>query len=352
MSKIEKVTGGNYKIAVSNGATGTITLDTTDGASSIQGTVVINGNLEVKGTQTEVESTVTTIADNIITLNHGESGAGISASSNYIAGIEISRGSLPTARLVFNEQSQYATGGSSGVGAFRFQDQTGAIMPVVFNSVNAEGTLYLTTPAGTIDVSGTVNYERNVFNYEFNAIANDFVITTPTGVDPLVLNNDGVTSAKSVVDYVDYALANNLQPGILDGDTSVSTKDLDTTSVESLIEFKVDNTLIGNFYSNRLEVADIKIQNNEIGSANSNEDLLLSSQGTGSVSVKDSFVLQSTPWDDDAGILPLVDTNGIKLYSRNTADTEGNVGLYYVNSNNVRDELVSKNRALLFGMLF
>ena len=47
MSKIEKVTGGNYKITVSNGATGTITLDTTDGASAVQGTVVINGDLQV-----------------------------------------------------------------------------------------------------------------------------------------------------------------------------------------------------------------------------------------------------------------------------------------------------------------
>ena len=82
MSKIEKVTGGNYKIAVSNGASGTITLDTTDGASAVRGTIVINGDLEVRGTQTTVESTVTTIADNIISLNEGETGAGISASSN------------------------------------------------------------------------------------------------------------------------------------------------------------------------------------------------------------------------------------------------------------------------------
>ena len=141
MSKIEKVTGGNYKIAVSNGASGTITLDTTDGASVVQGTVIINGDLEVKGTQTTVESTVTTIADNIITLNQGESGAGVSASSGYIAGIEISRGSLPTARLVFNEQTQYFTGGSSGTGSFKLQDATGTTLPFTTNSINAEGVL-------------------------------------------------------------------------------------------------------------------------------------------------------------------------------------------------------------------
>jgi len=100
MSKIVKVTDGDYKIVVSNGLTGTITLDTTAGADVIRGKTVINGDLEVRGTTTTVESTVTTIADNIITLNEGEAGAGISPSLSYIAGIEIDRGSFPTATSV------------------------------------------------------------------------------------------------------------------------------------------------------------------------------------------------------------------------------------------------------------
>jgi len=351
MSKIEKVTGGNYKITVSNGAAGTITLDTTDGNSSVQGTIVINGDLEVKGTQTTVESTVTTIADNIITLNEGESGAGISASAGYIAGVEIDRGSLPAARIVFNEQTPFATGGSSGTGSFKLQDATGTTLPFATNSINAEGPLYLNTPASVIDVSGTVNYERNVYNYAFDAVANDFVVTDP-GTGIVILNNDALTSSKGVADYVTYVFANTLQAGIADADTSLKTRDQDTTGVESTVEIKVDNTLIGNIYSNRLELADIKIQKNEISTTISDDDLFLSAPGTGSVIVKDSMILTGSPFDDDLSATPLVPGDGIKLFSKNTADSEGNVGLYYVNKNNVTDELVSKNRALLFGMLF
>src|SRR6056300_2031826 len=108
MSKVLKVENGNYKVAVQSG--GTITLDT--GVET--GTTLITGDLEVKGTTTTVESTVTTIADNILTLNEGESGAGIRASFDYKAGIEIDRGSLPTATIVFDEQVPFVTGGSSG----------------------------------------------------------------------------------------------------------------------------------------------------------------------------------------------------------------------------------------------
>ena len=125
MSKVLRVTDGNYRIIVDNGPTGTIYLDTTSGSASPRGVVVITGDLEVRGTTTTVESTVTTIADNILTLNDGEAGAGIRASFDYKAGIEIDRGSLPTARLVFDEQSPYVAGGSSGTGVIsRCQSNT------------------------------------------------------------------------------------------------------------------------------------------------------------------------------------------------------------------------------------
>jgi hypothetical protein len=42
--------------------------------------------------------------------------------------------------------------------------------------------------------------------------------------------------------------------------------------------------------------------------------------------------------------------DGIKIYSK-TSGT-GNTGLYFVNENEYQDEIISKNRALLYGMLF
>jgi len=340
MSKVLRVTDGDYRIVVDNGASGTIYLDTTSGAASPRGTVVITGDLEVKGTQTTVESTNTTIADNILTLNDGESGAGIRASFGYKAGIEVDRGSLPTARLVFDEQSPYVAGGSSGTGSFRFEDLNGDFLPLNVNSLNAEGPLYVTTPNSAINVAGTVDYEKNVFTYTGAAISS----ATP-------INNDFIPNAKGVVDYITYALGNNLQAGIQDANTSVTASDFDTSSNESVVVITVDGLVAANFYSNRTELGAIKIQNNEISTTNSNEPLLLAAPGTGSVIVKDSFEITEYLYEDD-GVAPAstVPDSGIKLFS--TTEGTGDTGLYFVNKSNTTGEMISKNRALLYGMLF
>jgi hypothetical protein len=340
MSKVLRVTDGDYRIVVDNGASGTIYLDTTSGAASPRGTVVITGDLEVKGTQTTVESTNTTIADNILTLNDGESGAGIRASFGYKAGIEVARGSLPTARLVFDEQSPYVAGGSSGTGSFRFEDINGDFLPLNVNSLNAEGPLYITTPNSAINVAGTVDYEKNVFTYTGAAVSN-----------AVPINNDFIPNAKGVVDYITYALANNFQPGIQDANTSVTDTDFDTSSNESVVVITVDGLVAANFYSNRIDLGDIKIQNNEISTTNSNEPLLLAAPGTGSVIVKDSFEITEYLYEDD-GVAPAstVPDSGIKLFS--TTEGTGDTGLYFVNKSNTTGEMISKNRALLYGMLF
>jgi hypothetical protein len=344
MSKVLRVTAGDYRIIVDNGSNGTIYLDTTSGAANPRGVVVVTGDLEVRGTTTTVESVVTTIADNILTLNSGQAGAGISASLSYKAGIEIDRGSLPAARLVFDEQSPYVAGGSSGTGSFRFEDVNGDFLPLNVNSINAEGPLYITTPNSAINVAGTVDYEENVFNYVAG------IITDP-GDGIVVLNNDFIPNAKGLVDYVDYAFTFKLQPGIIDADTIVRTIDFDTSGIESVVTVIVDGILTANFYSNRLETGDIKIQDNEISTTSSNLPLILSSPGTGSVKVKDAFEITSTLYEDD-NIAPNLSTpdSGIKLYS--TDEGTGDTGLYFVNKDSTTGEIISKNRALLFSMLF
>ena len=59
-------------------------------------TIIIDGNLTVSGSTTSVETTNSTITDNIIVLNQGETGAGITA---VTSGIEIERGSLTMSAL-------------------------------------------------------------------------------------------------------------------------------------------------------------------------------------------------------------------------------------------------------------
>lgn len=65
--------------------------------------VTIWGNLSVKGTTTTISSTDTTIADNIITLNNGETGQGVSLN---VAGLQVDRGQLAAVGLYWNETLQ------------------------------------------------------------------------------------------------------------------------------------------------------------------------------------------------------------------------------------------------------
>lgn len=70
------------------------------GNFAVSNDTIIYGNLTVQGTTTSVNSTNTEIADNTITLNQGESGAGISSGTS---GIEVDRGSLDPASWKYSE---------------------------------------------------------------------------------------------------------------------------------------------------------------------------------------------------------------------------------------------------------
>src|SRR6056300_1135914 len=99
MAKTERITGA-YNLS----ATGGITLasDTT-----------VGGNLTITGTTTTITATNTEIVDRVITLNDGESGAGV---TGQYSGLEIDRGSSDNAFIVFDEVTdtfQISTDGGS-----------------------------------------------------------------------------------------------------------------------------------------------------------------------------------------------------------------------------------------------
>jgi hypothetical protein len=66
------------------------------------GTVTVTGNLVVLGAQTAIETTNTTLKDNIIVLNDGETGAGVTASQGT-AGFIVDRGTSANVTLRWNE---------------------------------------------------------------------------------------------------------------------------------------------------------------------------------------------------------------------------------------------------------
>jgi hypothetical protein len=70
------------------------------GNFSVSANAIIYGDLTVQGTTTSINTTDTEISDNVITLNQGETGAGVSKGTS---GIEVARGSLFNASWKWNE---------------------------------------------------------------------------------------------------------------------------------------------------------------------------------------------------------------------------------------------------------
>jgi len=423
MSKVVKVYNSNYKVSVQSG--GTITLDT----GPTVGNTIITGNLEVQGTTTTVDSTVTTIADNIITLSQGTTGNGIPASVGYVSGIEVDRGTLQNARWLFDEQISWSVGGATQIGAFESTLADGSRIPISTPGIVAQGNLYVNTGAGIITVTGTTDYEEKVWNYTNSVV-------TPDANGIVVIDDDNIPNAKAVKDYIEFVFANEFYNTIGEGDSNVTVTDeihtlgtivnidssgnttiistqgqhgfttADTVSISGVnsngdalenlngtniqildivsarafkvnvntnggnianyvgnsgtitktgfvpsnVAVNVEGNLVANFYQDRTEIADVRIEGSTISSTTSNQDLELSSPGTGAVRINDVLEIPAAPYIDDVALSPIAPSTGIRLYS-NPQGT-GKTGLYYVNSNNTNDEIISKNRSLLFSMLF
>ena len=325
MSKYLNVPNGNYKVAVQDG--GTIYLDT--GVRT--GTVEISGNLLVKGVQTTVNTTQLDIADNIITLNSGETGAGITLND---AGFKIERGTLPDTFFKYDED----------VAGFIAIDEASQLISLATNEIDSRSqNLLLNAGTSTVNVSPTVDYEQKVFTYAAGEL---------TGYN--ASKADTIPNTQAVVDYVAYNFANVFLSQIGDGDvtkSSIIIADFENSGVDSVITFAIDGNTIATatddeWAFDKVRITGTVIETTETGS----DDLILRANGTGAVRIDDMLHINSTPSDDDATMVPLFPDEGIKLYVSN--QSHGNTGIFFANAENNRNELVSKNRALLFGMLF
>lgn len=327
MSKYLNVPNGNYKVSVKTG--GTIYLDT----GFDTGTVEISGNLVVQGNTTTVNTAELTIEDRVIELNKGDDLAAGIQGADAFSGIEINRGTLPHAFFGYDED----------VGGFIGYDESNNLISFRTNEINSGAqTLLLDAGSSTVRVNPTVDYEQKVFTYAGGSL---------TGYN--TANADIIPNAQAVVDYVAFNFANVFLRQIGDGLLSVSSITIDdeeNTGVDSVITFAIDGNTVSQLYADRWEFDEIRFAGSTIETISSNEDLVLKSSGTGSIRIDDTLHLNRVPSDDDPSLSPSFSTDGTKIY---VADQyAGKSGIYFANDEGNRDELVSKNRALLFGMLF
>ena len=345
---------GDYNIKVKDG--GTIKLDT-----GTSGDTIITGNLTVQGDVTSVSTTNLEIKDRIITLNEGENGPGVTLT---YSGIEIDRGTyvdstaVPRAAFVWNETNppsfpiddtnedptsgsgfwMFATGQE---GVYGFKDSNVKLRRILTDSSTDSGDLTLIgTGTGVVKVAGTTNYRLQVTDdndipnkdyVDFSILNNPtFQIRAPQGQDTRVIIADTQITP------------NNASTG---GSSAYYYAQTGYPTTESTVGFFVDGVLSANIYADRVQLQRLEFDQTEILTVGSgNDNIKFTPYGTGKVEVNASLQL-----NNDIGSPGIVSGSHV-IYSR--AESTGKSGIYFVNTENTRDELVSKNRALLFSMLF
>jgi len=302
MSKVVRVQDGDYKVVTQ--LNGTITLDT----GNQIGQVIVTGDLLVQGNTTTVESETMTVKDNIIYLNYGETGSGVSLGT---AGISIERGSQADVSLFFDETTD----------TFRFIDALGNLIPLQSNSITTgSGDLQIftgTTGTGVISVSAVPNYETRC--------------TDPDDIPNVqfLYNYVLASSGVALVDrFYSYSGTTSLNTGARAYDTGAG----DPTS---RISFEVDGSITAD---------EVQITDNYITTTNSNNNLELRASGTGVVLIDDVLGLKNQ------GAAPSAIAGQTNIYTTGTLGT-GGTGVYFKNTSQT-GELISSKKALLYALLF
>ena len=321
---------GDYNIKSGEGAV--ITLDT--GASV--GTTRVTGNLIVEGDTLNVSVENLNVQDNIITLNYGETGSGVTL---RYSGIEVDRGSSESVSFLWDDNDDtWNLKQGAGYNSSRLR-----VKEILTNPDTDSGDLTLIgTGTGVIKVLGTTAYELQV------------------------TDDDDVPNKK----YVDDAIQTNPTFQILRGDTRAAAFDISNPidpglfpigpyfaqPTESVIGLAVDDNIVAQFFRNRVQLAGINFFLEDptpdtpgipdatvLQTVNTNGNIKLETNGTGKVQI--TYALQL----DNPGTTPAAVTNASLVYGG--AVGAGSTGVYFRNTVK-NDELISKSKALVFSMIF
>ena len=337
-----------YKIAINDG--GTVEFRAGDGLSpATTGVFNFYGDLNVVGSQTTINTSELAVTDKTITINNGESGNGVSTGPDgtETAGIIVDRGNFPDAKLLYDEDLTWYDSRSGGIlgdkGAWAFKDSNNQTIGVFTNFVGTFGDddlVLLGQGTGVVSVTGTVSYEEQLWPYDNGVIAPN--VNLPDRLSA-PLDDDSIPNVKAVKDYVKAYNTYNFTDTIESADTTVSVKDQEETSSQSLALITVDGSEVARFYQSSIELLEVGISTNTITTINQNANIRLAGDGTGSVEFGTPAVF---PITTD----PLPPTDGVKIYGK--AEADGGTGIFFINQNSTTDEIISRNKALLYSIIF
>lgn len=351
---------GDYKLSVTSG--GTITLNT---GTSV-GKVVVTGDLEIQGTTTTIDTATLVIEDRIITINRNGfdvSGKVSEIDGQRVAGIEVDRGSSDAYWVFDDNITTQAAGAGAWVGRIGNAGASGTTIGLRTTSINTAGAdLFLISQGtGIVTVQGTNAYQEQLF--EYTGATGSRVVNF--AASPIVKKPDGLVNAQGLQDYINAFFTGQFQDTIESGTTSktfVRAQDAEVYGGTSQIKLVVDATEVGVFFNNRVELQHIRISDTTIETTSIGQDLVLKAPGAGGIRIDDTLLLTPIPHEGDAGPgfpfngfdsdtdNPDAPAAGTKLYAKSPGP--GGTALFFVNSNSVKDEFVSKKKSILFSMIF
>jgi hypothetical protein len=212
-TSVKRIDGGEYKIYADK--------------------VTINGNLDVIGTTTNIETINSFLKDRVIGLNVGEAGAGVSAPG--VAGFGIDRGSLPDVALLWNEN----------VGAWQVTSNgiTYANIATTGSAATAGGLDTTVQFNNATVLDGSLEFK---FDYNTNTVIisnidiSGYTITTNATNQNLVLNANG--SGKVEIGTEIQLNEQVSDPTVVPGSSLIYVK---TSTTNSSGIFYVNNTSSG-----------------------------------------------------------------------------------------------------------
>jgi hypothetical protein len=154
-----------------NGTWSIIGADTTSNLQVTTHSLIVNGNLKVLGTVSNISSTNTQITDNIITLNQGETGYGVTP---VYSGVEVDRGNLAKTALRWNES----------LTRWELTSDGSVYMPIVTGVKGIEGVFQDPAPqlGGNLDVLGRSVFSSNnqVVKFDTNLAVQNTTVAPST----------------------------------------------------------------------------------------------------------------------------------------------------------------------------
>jgi len=328
---------GNYLLDARNGD---MTINVTNASTDHTGTVTIIGNLDVIGQSTQIEVQDSRIKDNILVLNSGETNAYVTLGTS---GILIARGNsdeLPNAATLFyNDNSYWNVSSVATRGIYEFDSaQLGSAIRVNAIRINQSGgnnSLNLLgddNPTAVLNVKGTDAYETRVLDDD--DIPNKKYVDSAfyVGTDLAKRIQVGFTSVKILDDNISPSDPNFGSPKIY-GSLGTSTN----------VVFRLEGT--------QAQIQGITIDDYVVRVNTTSTDLILQVQtgtnvltGTASVAIDSPLKLKEYPY----GVTP--EEFNTTIYNSGTPGG-GGTGLYYVNTTD-SDELVSRRKAIIYGIIF